>query len=910
MKSHLKKFYTLFIFVLIPFYNTYSQGEVYLVLGSDTGIWDGLGMSTYHDYYGFSLYTDPQRNAYKVMDPSFREGIKDSYGNTLKLTWWIMGGNTYRYATNNNVPLDNTMVLYLMKKYHDDMIEHWGDEVTLHYHDWIWSDYNGDGKYYWNQSTKFSEFKEDFDLTLAQYLIEENVFPVSFRSGWHYMNNDWQNYLNTIIPYSLHDDYPNVRADTVEPLDNIYDWSKSSGEFVPFHPSTQNYQLAGKGKGWDNRSIYMASMDTTLMTHVFSQAQKGVDQVVCLWAHLPEDNYLDNITRINQIVHQVAAKFPGVKFRYCTAVEAMQRWQHAYGEAKPNLSFTYEQNNGKVDFIIKTDKTIFQAQPFVVVKDINSNYTIVPCSSTGVNEWKTSQSFSESDIAKAGVAVTDTVGNLATAFINFLPDDIYIDNDSSGYSELKGSWTTSSTAAWDLDSRQAVLAQNDTAAVRWSPNITKTCDYNIFAQVPPVSNPADHLIFKIYSGSQLVDSAVFNSPLPSNEWVYIGTPRLDANADNHIDMIAFSGNETGKIASADVIKISAVVPMKKLFIPQSPIDFGMVSQDDSVTYNLILQNGGREDLHVTGISSPNYKITIASSLPLTIPGLSSATVPVVFHPAAIERFMDTLFVYSDDSLHSIYAVPFMADVQPYFRLVDNSDSLKYKEFGTWATSSAQAYGPSSRYAYLHQSPRAYASFTTSVTRSGIYYVEEIVPTTVNAAKNALYVLSIDGKPKDSVYVDQNAGSGDWVKIDSIYLPAGPNIELKVIDSGENTSNAVLRADAVRFSLVKEITGLNDQAKQNLPEKFELMQNYPNPFNPATTISYSLPKDEFVTLKIFDILGREVATLVNQNQKAGNYLISFNADNMRGGQTGLSSGIYLYKLTAGSFVKTLKMVLIK
>lgn len=223
MKSHLKKFYTLFIFVLIPFYNTYSQGEVYLVLGSDTGIWDGLGMSTYHDYYGFSLYTDPQRNAYKVMDPSFREGIKDSYGNTLKLTWWIMGGNTYRYATNNNVPLDNTMVLYLMKKYHDDMIEHWGDEVTLHYHDWIWSDYNGDGKYYWNQSTKFSEFKEDFDLTLAQYLIEENVFPVSFRSGWHYMNNEWQNYLNQIIPYSLHDDYPNIHVDTLEPLDNIYD---------------------------------------------------------------------------------------------------------------------------------------------------------------------------------------------------------------------------------------------------------------------------------------------------------------------------------------------------------------------------------------------------------------------------------------------------------------------------------------------------------------------------------------------------------------------------------------------------------------------------------------------------------------------------------------------------------------
>jgi hypothetical protein len=83
----------------------------------------------------------------------------------------------------------------------------------------------------------------------------------------------------------------------------------------------------------------------------------------------------------------------------------------------------------------------------------------------------------------------------------------------------------------------------------------------------------------------------------------------------------------------------------------------------------------------------------------------------------------------------------------------------------------------------------------------------------------------------------------------------------------------------------------------------LEQNYPNPFNPSTTIHFSVPSSEFVTLKVFDVLGNEVATLVNEEQPAGNYEIEFSP-------AGLSSGIYFYKLHAGSFVETKKMILIR
>ena len=88
-----------------------------------------------------------------------------------------------------------------------------------------------------------------------------------------------------------------------------------------------------------------------------------------------------------------------------------------------------------------------------------------------------------------------------------------------------------------------------------------------------------------------------------------------------------------------------------------------------------------------------------------------------------------------------------------------------------------------------------------------------------------------------------------------------------------------------------------------PLKFSLKQNYPNPFNLSTTISYSIQKKERVVLKVYDILGNEVATLVNDEKPAGNYQIQFNA-------TSLASGIYFYKIQAGSFIQTKKMILLK
>ena len=105
-------------------------------------------------------------------------------------------------------------------------------------------------------------------------------------------------------------------------------------------------------------------------------------------------------------------------------------------------------------------------------------------------------------------------------------------------------------------------------------------------------------------------------------------------------------------------------------------------------------------------------------------------------------------------------------------------------------------------------------------------------------------------------------------------------------------------------LQNQVTGIgNDQGSLLSPNSYNLAQNYPNPFNPTTTIQYSIPERSSVTLKIYDVLGNELAILVDEEKTAGSYEVNFNASQ-------LASGIYFYKLQAGNFIDTKKMLLMK
>ena len=113
---------------------------------------------------------------------------------------------------------------------------------------------------------------------------------------------------------------------------------------------------------------------------------------------------------------------------------------------------------------------------------------------------------------------------------------------------------------------------------------------------------------------------------------------------------------------------------------------------------------------------------------------------------------------------------------------------------------------------------------------------------------------------------------------------------------------------VKDGIVYGDTTLTDVEDENeLPKEFSLSQNYPNPFNPSTRIQYAISSRQFVSIKVYDVLGNEVAKLVDEYKPAGKYEIEFNpASSIKN----LASGIYFYRLKAGDFVETKKMILIK
>jgi agmatine deiminase len=145
-----------------------------------------------------------------------------------------------------------------------------------------------------------------------------------------------------------------------------------------------------------------------------------------------------------------------------------------------------------------------------------------------------------------------------------------------------------------------------------------------------------------------------------------------------------------------------------------------------------------------------------------------------------------------------------------------------------------------------------------------------------------------------------------------YIPAQP-LNTKIyyyISATSNSSKTVTKpytAPAGYFSfMVTNATAINNE--ENIPNEYKLYQNYPNPFNPSTIIKYQIPKDGFVSLKVYDILGREVASLVNEDKKSGIYETSFSIHS--GNNVSISSGLYFYKIVSRDFIEIRKMIICK
>ncbi len=166
---------------------------------------------------------------------------------------------------------------------------------------------------------------------------------------------------------------------------------------------------------------------------------------------------------------------------------------------------------------------------------------------------------------------------------------------------------------------------------------------------------------------------------------------------------------------------------------------------------------------------------------------------------------------------------------------------------------------------------------------------------------------LNGTPIQSTYNGHIETYADYSHGIRLVLREGKinGADISLIDLVQDPTYYKILADTI---LVKpyyhSLTEVNS-SETMLPKNFELKQNYPNPFNPQTTIEYTLNERSFITLKLYDTIGREVATVLQQEKSAGKHVVQLSA-----GDFHLSTGIYFYRLSGPSFSETKKMIVLQ
>ena len=198
------------------------------------------------------------------------------------------------------------------------------------------------------------------------------------------------------------------------------------------------------------------------------------------------------------------------------------------------------------------------------------------------------------------------------------------------------------------------------------------------------------------------------------------------------------------------------------------------------------------------------------------------------------------------------------------------------------------------------SDTCYATWTPTLEKEGMYEVSAFIP--YSDATKAKYTISTN----DSLFVvviDQKKIKNDWISLGVFPFHQGKNGFVRLGDGSDTTKQGIV-FDAIKWNYRGELP-TSVAVRPTLLDAFVLEQNFPNPFNPSTVIDYRLSRRSTVLLKLYDVLGQEVANLIHEEQNAGahRYLLSTS-------QFHLSSGVYFYSLHAEQFYDTKRMIILK
>jgi len=240
-------------------------------------------------------------------------------------------------------------------------------------------------------------------------------------------------------------------------------------------------------------------------------------------------------------------------------------------------------------------------------------------------------------------------------------------------------------------------------------------------------------------------------------------------------------------------------------------------------------------------------------------------------------------------------------VPQFEKIIDTSDPEALIFGGDWfATANPGSWGGTPALLNAVGNGSSYVEFSPEIQKQAQYEVYAWWVADLNNRCSDTPFIIKHKNGVDTVRVNQKINGASWQLIGNYQFSADTSNKIIISDAG--TTGTYVVADAIRLVSYDPATPVEEE-KIRVPKEFILTQNYPNPFNPSTKISWQTPTRSWQTLKVYDILGKEIITLVDEEKSAGNYEVNFTAQ-------GLSSGIYFYTLRSGNAIETKSMLLVK
>jgi hypothetical protein len=453
-------------------------------------------------------------------------------------------------------------------------------------------------------------------------------------------------------------------------------------------------------------------------------------------------------------------------------------------------------------------------------------------------------------------------------------------------------------------------------------------------------------------------------------WAQIGGPGFTFKLNpGGATKVIFSnpGQASGNFLRTDLLRVRKVPTHPQITVAQRTIAFGEVAVDlierelqGNYRRTITIGSNGERSLWIYDIhfadTSGIFRIINMPNLPLELPAINGKfNLIVEFAPKDLRTYVDTLYIVSNSKYDSVLALVFTGtgrgtlvyadnDVEGEFYAQPSIVDYVYPPVDTtynkWNRITGSGINNSRLLAYIYGAPNAFAEWYPFIPmREGASEVDsfDVYARTGLAASNstprARYLIYQQGGAQpETVIVSQlgveriylgrfqfRRGGRDftmgskqtaifgYIRLENDTALVNAYYADSLVNRAKQDS-FVIRADAIEIREAPKPVTKVQIAGNEIPKEFYLAQNYPNPFNPTTDIEFSIPVAVNVEIKIYDILGREVAVLISEFLQPGKYKVRWNGTDKNGAT--VSSGVYFYVMKAGKFVQTRKMMLIK